>query len=304
MDFVLVHGGGVYCRGDGSCADWIAAEGQIMADSPRKLQRFLKTIGGRPLPIIVRSPGGDVASAMQMGTIIRRLGLSVAVGGTRAEECLEADPLCVGAQHTDGSVVGEIYSDGAVCLSACPLLLAGGVRRVAGPFAAIGVHQITTTYREVRVQYRTEYEMLNGKKKILSRQEIGRKMVGERDTTKLGAKQKAALVAYLTKMGVEPSLFDLMMSADPKSIRLLAQVEALNLKMTTELSSADQLVIAGDCPLDKTIASCEAVALPSAPPSEKPQSEPLPDEPEPGMPIPAERRAMAPVASVVQRKAA
>jgi hypothetical protein len=295
MKFVLVHGGGVYCRTDGSCADWIAAEGQIMADSPRVLQRFLKGIGGKSLPIVVRSPGGDVASAMQMGLMIRRLGLSVAVGGTRAEECLEVDPLCDGARHTDGSVVGEIYSDGAVCLSACPLLLAGGVRRVAGPFAAIGVHQITTTYREVRVQYRTEYEMLNGKKKILSKQEIGRKMVGERDTTKLGAKQKAAIIAYLTKMGVEPSLFDLMMSADPKSIRLLAQLEALNLNMTTELSSADQLVIAGDCPSDKTIAACEAVALPAAPPSNAPHSEPLPDEPDPGMPLAPERRAMAPI---------
>lgn len=297
MDFVLVHGGGVYCRTDGTCADWIAAEGQIMADSPNKLRRFLKQVGGRTLPIVVRSPGGDVASAMQMGTMIRRLGISVAVGGTRAEECLDADPLCDGAKHQDGSVVGEIYSDGAVCLSACPLMLAGGVRRVAGPFAAIGVHQITTTYREMRVQYRTEYEMLNGKKKILSRQEIGRKMVGERDTTKLDAKQKAALVAYLVKMGVEPGLFDLMMSADPKSIRLLAQVEALNLKMTTELSSADQLVIAGDCPLDKSIAECEAIALPDAPPpSNGPESAPLPDEPEPGMPLPAERRAMVPAA--------
>ena len=92
-------------------------------------------------------------------------------------------------------MTGEIYSSGAVCLSACPLLLAGGVRRISSPFALIGVHQITTTYREVRVQYRTEYEMLNGKKKILSQREVGRKMVGKHDTTKLGAKQRAALIA-------------------------------------------------------------------------------------------------------------
>lgn len=299
MVFVLVHGGPGYCRDDGHCADWIAAEGQIMADSPGKLQKLLKKNAGRSLPIVVRSPGGDVAAAMQMGLIIRRLGLSVAVGGTRADVCEIAEPLCDAARHKDGSVTGEIYSSGAVCLSACPLMLAGGVRRISSPFSLIGVHQITTTYREVRVQYRTEYEMLNGKKKILSQREVGRKMVGKHDTTKLGNKQKAALIAYLTKMGVAPDLFDLMMSANPQSIRLLTQVEALDLKMTTELSSADQLALVGACARDKTIADCALALMPPPPPSNAPQAQPLPDEPDPDMPQPLERQASLPANRVL-----
>lgn len=294
MDFVLIHGGAGYCHEDGTCADWIAAEGQIMADSPRKLQRLLKKIGNKSLPIVVRSPGGDVAAAMQMGLIIRRQGLSVAVGGTRADVCDNAEPLCDAARHKDGSMTGAIYSSGAVCLSACPLLLAGGVRRISSPFALIGVHQITTTYREVRVQYRTEYEMLNGKKKILSQREIGRKMVGKHDTTKLGNKQKAALIAYLTKMGVDPQLFDLMMSANPQSIRLLTQVEAIDLKMMTELSSADQLAEVGACPRDKTINACAVALMPARPAPTAPQAQPLPDDPDPDMPLPLERQALGP----------
>ena len=75
--------------------------------------------------------------------------------------------------------------------------------------------------------------------------------------------------------------------------------------MTTELSSADQLVIAGDCPPDKTIASCEAVALPDTPPpSNGPESAPLPDEPEPGMPLSPEQRAMVPAAGAIRARAA
>ncbi len=304
MDFVLIHGAAEYCRDGAPCADWIAAEGQIMSDSPRKLQKLLKKIGKRSLPIVVRSPGGDVAAAMQMGLIIRRQGLSVAVGGTRATACAGDEPLCDEARETDGSMKGEIYSNGAVCLSACPLLLAGGVRRIASPFTRIGVHQITTTYREMRVQYRTEYEMLNGKKKILSQREVGRKMVGQHDTTKLGAKQKAALIAYLTKMGVDKDLFDLMMSANPQSIRVLTQGEALSLKMMTEQSSAGQLAAAaGACPREKTISACVEASAPARPAASAPQSQPLPDEPEPGMPQPLERQALLPTAADFGRAA-
>jgi hypothetical protein len=121
-------------------------------------------------------------------------------------------------------------------------------------------------------------------------------MVGKHDTTKLGDKQKAALIAYLNKMGVDPDLFDLMMSANPQSIRLLTQVEASSLKMTTELSSADQLALAGVCPLDKSVASCIAVMTPPARrPANTPQAQPLPDEPDPDMPQPLERQAGVPV---------
>jgi hypothetical protein len=229
-----------------------------------------------------------------MGLIIRRAGLSVAVGGTRAEGCSLAEPLCAAARRKDGSMAGEIYSSGAVCLSACPLLLAGGVRRIVGPFALVGVHQITTTYREVRVQYRTEYEMLNGKKKIISKREVGRKMIGKHDTTKLDGKQKAALIAYLKKMGIDADIFDLMMSADPQSIRLLTQDEAERLKMITELSSADQLALVGSCDKDKTIAVCAAALAPPPPAYHGPQSPPLPDEWDPDQPMRPERQALLP----------
>jgi len=258
MRFMVVHGDMGQCRADNTCPDWISAEGQIMADSPRKLQKLLKRLGNRKLPIVVSSPGGDVRAAMEMAYAIRKQKLSVAVGRTRSRACLYAEPICSTAIAKDGSIKGEPFSAGAICFSACPLFLSGGVQRVASPFALLGVHQITTTYSEVRVQYRTEYEMVNGKRKVLSKKEIGRKFVGKYDTTKLDKAQKARLVGFLDKMGVDKSLVDLMLGTDPNGIHLISQMDALKVKLTTELADAVTLVSARNCGDNQSISNCIA----------------------------------------------
>ena len=265
MTFVLVHGDMAWCRADGNCPSWISAEGQIMADSPAKLQKMLKRLGGKKLPIVVSSPGGDVKAAMQMGLMIRKQKLSIGVGRTRSRDCPYAEPICPSAFAPDGSIKGEPFSLGAICLSACPLFFSGGVQRVASSFALLGVHQITTTYREVRVQYRTEYETVNGRRKVISRQEIGRKFVGKHDTTKLGKAQRKRIVDFLDRMGVDESLFDLMLGTKPTSIHLIQPVDALQLKLTTEMAGADQLVVAQGCKENQSIAACAATAVPTDP---------------------------------------
>ncbi|MBB6484244.1 hypothetical protein [Rhizobium lusitanum] len=256
MQFRLVHGDMGQCRGDSSCPDWISAEGQIMADSPRKLQKLLKKLGNRKLPIVVSSPGGDVKAAMEMAHTIRKQKLSVAVGRTRSRACPYSEPICPAAVAKDGSIKGEPFSAGAICFSACPLFFTGGIQRVFSPFALMGVHQITTTYSEVRVQYRTEYEMVDGKRKIISKKEIGRKFVGKYDTTKLDKAQKARLVGFLGKMGVDNALVDLMLGTDPNGIHLISQMDALKLKLTTEPVDALALVTLYDCRSHQLVADC------------------------------------------------
>ncbi|HEY0125193.1 MAG TPA: hypothetical protein VGC14_26205 [Rhizobium sp.] len=256
MEFLLVQGDMATCRAADNCPDWISAEGQIMADSPRKLQKLLKRLGGRKLPIIVSSPGGDVRAAMEMAYAIRKQKLAIAVGRTRSRGCPYAEPICSAARAKDGSIKGETFSAGAICFSACPLFFAGGIQRVSSPFALLGVHQITTTYSEVRIKYRTEYETVNGKRKVLSKREIGRQFVGKYDTTKLGRQQRARLTGFLKKMGVDETVFDLMLGTQPTSIHLIAQMDALKLRLTTELAAADQLVAARDCKDKQSIATC------------------------------------------------
>ncbi|MGY5775756.1 hypothetical protein [Rhizobium sp. LEGMi135b] len=263
MRFLLVHGEMGQCRADNTCPDWISAEGQIMADTPRKLQKILKQVGNRNLPIVVSSPGGDVKAAMEMARIIRKLKLSIAVGRTRSRACPYAEPICSAAFAKDGSITGQPFSYGAICFSACPLFFTGGIQRVSSPFALLGVHQITTTYSEVRVQYRTEYEMVDGKRKVISKKEIGRKFVGKYDTTKLDKAQRARLVSFLDKMGVDRGLVDLMLGTDPNGIHLISQMDALRLKLTTELADADALVSARNCKENQSISDCVVPAPPT-----------------------------------------
>lgn len=231
MNFILVHSS--LCREN--CPEWISAEGRITSDTPARLRKILKKIGGRKLPIVFRSEGGDVEAAYAMGRMIRKAGLETAVGGTRLKGCPVGDARCKAGIAKDGTAVGDTYSAGAYCFSACPLVFAGGTSRVASQWAVIGVHQITTIYNKVRVSYRIEYKIVNGKKKEISRKEVGRKVAGQSSSTKLGKKAAAALTAYLKEMGVSEDVIGLMMSATPDSINIVPPAEALRTRLTTDM---------------------------------------------------------------------
>lgn len=257
MQFMLVHAdpSSGNCRPEG-CVDWIAAEGMIDARSPGDLRKLLTSIGDRKLPIIVNSPGGNVAAAMEMGEIIRKRGLSVAVGGTRLQSCPSGQPLCGDGWRAGAK--GVVYSAGAECLSACPFVLAAGVRRVTSPFSIVGVHQVRTTFDQERIIYREKYQVVNGKKHIISRQEVSRKFVGLYDSTKLSKSLRSKILAYFKEMGVDRSILDMAMSAAPSSIRLITPDEAMKIGLLTDKVSADDLVKAGACAVGQPFSACVA----------------------------------------------
>ncbi|QND13058.1 hypothetical protein HB775_03585 [Rhizobium leguminosarum bv. trifolii] len=236
MNFILVRS--LLCQEN--CPEWISAEGRITSDTPARLRKILKKIGGRKLPVVFRSEGGDVDAAYAMGRMIRKAGLETAVGGTRLKDCPVGDTRCQAAIAKDGSAVGYTYSSGAYCFSACPLALAGGVSRVSSQWALIGVHQITTIYNKVRVSYRIEYKIVNGKKKEISRKEVGRKVAGQSSSTKLGKKATAALTAYLKEMGVSEDVIGLMMRATPDNINIVPATEALRTGLITDMLSYNE----------------------------------------------------------------
>ena len=231
MSFIIVRS--LLCQEN--CPEWISAEGRITSDTPVRLRKILKKIGDRKLPVVFRSEGGDVEAAYAMGRMIRKAGLETAVGGTRLKGCLVGDMRCDAAIAKDGTSVGYTYSANAYCFSACPLALAGGTSRVASQWAFIGVHQITTVYNNMLIRYRIEYKIVNGKKKEISRKEVGRKVKGRSSSTKLGKKATAALSAYLKEMGISDDVIDLMMSATPDSIKIVPPVEALRTGLITDM---------------------------------------------------------------------
>ncbi|RUM22030.1 hypothetical protein EFQ99_26265 [Rhizobium vallis] len=231
MRFIIVRSS--LCQEN--CPEWISAEGRIAADTPARLRKILKKIGDRKLPVVLRSEGGDVEAAYTMGRMIRKAGLETAVGGTRLKGCPVQETLCDAAIAKDGTAAGYTYSSGAYCFSACPLAFAGGTSRVASQWAFIGVHQITTIYNRVRVSYRIEYKIVNGKKKEISRKEVGRKVAGQSSSTKLGKKANVALTAYLKEMGISDDVIDMMMSATPDSIHIVPAADALRTGLMTDM---------------------------------------------------------------------
>jgi hypothetical protein len=82
-----------------------AGTAKTFADEIAKRGSYVKTI-------VLHSPGGSVADALEMGRLIRQKGFNTAV------------------------------ETGRYCASSCPLLFAGGVERYAGDKAMVGVHQV------------------------------------------------------------------------------------------------------------------------------------------------------------------
>ena len=139
MRFVRVTSADPACKPN--CPEWLSAEGRIEPGTAAVFADAIANLKGRRLPILIHSPGGSVADAGAMGELIRAKGLAVAVARTLISNCPQASPKC-----PDGP--GVAITGGATCASACVLVLAGGVERLAAPSALIGVHQTTTLVSE------------------------------------------------------------------------------------------------------------------------------------------------------------
>ena len=136
MQFVVVRSDAQGC--EPTCPEWISAGGTIDAKTPALLKRLLTTLARRKLPIVVSSTGGDADAAMAVGRMIRKSGLSVAVARTSFVGCQPEQKDCTANAGKGARYFGGASPDGASCRSACLLMLAGGVRRLAGEGPALG----------------------------------------------------------------------------------------------------------------------------------------------------------------------
>ena len=278
MRFAVVRSSAPDC--EPNCPEWISAEGTIEAGSPAMLKRLLKTLGGRQLPIIVNSPGGNVDAALQLGRIIRKNKLDIAVGITEFSGCSPGMKNCRDNDGKSEPYSGAAYDSGAMCNSACPLMFAGGIRRVVGEWAYLGVHQITTTFRREKLLYRTTYRVVNGRKKIISTRIVSRKNAGSYKTYEMSKAVEKRLSAYLKEMGVEQGVLDVMKATPASDIRQIEPDDMLQMKLVTSLDSLDLLTEKTVCRRNPVPANCreapsngkpaevanlEAAPLPAAP---------------------------------------
>ncbi|MBZ9823591.1 hypothetical protein LB528_29760 [Mesorhizobium sp. CA4] len=263
MRFVVVRSSAPGC--EPNCPEWISAEGTIEAGTPALLKRLLKTLGGRQLPIVVNSPGGNVDAALQLGRMVRKNKLDIAVGITEFSGCSPGTKNCRDNDGKDQPYSGVAYDSGAMCNSACPLMFAGGIRRVVGEWAYLGVHQITTTYQREKLLYRTTYRIVSGKKKIVSTRVVSRKSAGSYKTYEMSKAVEKRLSAYLKEMGVEQGVLSVMKATPASDIRQIEPEDMLEMKLVTSLDSLDLLTEKAICQRQPAPANCREIPTNGAP---------------------------------------
>lgn len=245
MTFHIVRKSDPLC--EPTCPQWIAAEGRIDTGAASRLRKTLKALGTTKLPIVLSSGGGDLNAALEMARLIREKKLTVAVGTTFYFRCAPTDKTCKLPPQQKTVYRGFPSSANGYCYSACPFILAGGVVRLVSPLARVGVHQITYTPSREWITYRETYRLVQGKKKVVSRKEISRKIVYGKTTNKLTKVQRQTYRNHFKKMGVDATFLDLLDRAGPKDIYVLTPQELNALRIRTAELPADVLSRASMC---------------------------------------------------------
>jgi hypothetical protein len=242
------------------CPEWISAEGTITSASPAKFTKIFKQLEKKKLPVIIQSPGGDISAAIAIGNMIRKRGLDVGVGVTKFEGCSPFDKKCRLPAEQKGVYRGIAVDETAYCFSACPLILAGGINRIAGPATLVGVHQPISKRTERILKYQITYRMIKGKKQIISKKLIGEKRGKTSVKTGMDARLRKMLQPYLKTMGISQSLIAEMEKAPPTSIYVPGIVKNAELGLTTNRLTLLALIGNSNCSPPKQAENC--VALP------------------------------------------
>jgi hypothetical protein len=157
----------------------IYLDGPIDPGAPDRLDRLVAAEGISSAIVYLNSPGGSLVSAMQLGRALRAHGFDARVG--------------MRAANPAGATAGT-------CHSACPFVLAGGVRRSLVAGSTIGLHRA-----ENRVP-------------------VGDDVAFQRSV-------EAQVVDYLAEMGLPAAIASLMAGIPHDQIRDLNVDEAVQLKL-------------------------------------------------------------------------
>jgi hypothetical protein len=120
-----------FATADRGNIEWIVADGEITADTPKDFRRFLLTGGtqrGARLEVYLNSPGGNLIGAIQFGEAIREFGL-----GTRVARTVPDGPAFRDGEQPETDAPGY-------CYSACAFVFLAGKWRIADG-RSLGVHQ-------------------------------------------------------------------------------------------------------------------------------------------------------------------
>jgi hypothetical protein len=284
------------------CLEWIAAQGRIEGGTAARFRRVLRQIGRRKVPVLIDSNGGRVDEAFAIGHMLRARGLDVAVGRTELIGCAAADKVCRRRARTRKAQPALPMGDLAKCASSCAFILAAGTRRLVGPTAFVGVHQIRSYYVYTRV-LRT-YRVTATSRQLVSERRVTEKVV----ETRTPQKTYDQIRRYFGDMGVGEGIMPLILATPGDRLHWLTRDELQATGLATDWIDGPQVLTgaasragpmaapivahaAPDRGLGKAVST-----LPTAAPMQVPNGSPdagasegmaLPESPKPAPPRPA-----------------
>lgn len=259
MQVVLVRSGPPGC--EPYCTEWIAAQGQIDTDTPGQFKKVFAQLGNRRVPILIHSGGGTVDDAIAIGRLIRAKGFDVAVTKTEFAPCAPTDTACR-KTTAKGGLIGTPKARMSYCASACAFILAGGIRRYVGPWTVLGVHQITSFQKHVRLlrTYQITTRRVWGAPVEVKRTLVNEKTIAEKTVqTQTKSSTYDNVRQHFEAMGVDDSIMPILMAAPGTTIRWLTRAELGQTKIATEISLTGEHLIAAAFPL-KPVAVLEPLA--------------------------------------------
>jgi hypothetical protein len=268
MQVFLVRSGPPGC--EPHCTEWIAAQGQIDKDTPAQFKKVFAQLGNRRVPILIHSGGGTVDDAIAIGRLIRTKGFDVAVTKTEFAPCAPADTACR-KKTAKGGLIGTPKARMSYCASACAFILAGGVRRYVGPWTVLGVHQITSFQKHVKLlrTYQITTRRVWGAPVEVKRTLVGEKTIAEKTVqTQTKSSTYESVRQHFVAMGVDESIMPLLMAAPGTTIRWLTRAELGQTRIATEISlTGEQLIAAAFPPKPEPVAMSEPAAPPASAPT-------------------------------------
>jgi hypothetical protein len=184
MTFQVVRKSDPAC--EPTCPEWIAAMGSIEPYTPAAFRKLLKSLGRKRLPIVIASNGGDRLAAQELGRIIRKEGMTTAIGfSTILRPCTDKPSVCRKKVFIEGTATFSQIN----CVSSCVYMFAGGLVRLNSDRNVVGIHAgSAVTYT-------------NGDKNF-------KDIKNAKRAAGILKKAHAEKLKYLAEMGIDPALED------------------------------------------------------------------------------------------------
>jgi len=205
MDVYVATGAADAC-GPG-CSEWIAVDGRFDPGAGKRFRDFLNASPRRrTLPVFFHSPGGVLASAIEIALALRENRMTVGVARTIQPGCTVlrvAGGNCDMLVKSGNDVPSQFSFDGAQCHSACVYALIGGVTRRIAPGVRVGIHSPKVDEQAW--------------KQFADRHPGVRRLTSE--------ERSQSLWRFVMALGIDPDLVDAASKVSHNSIHILSREE-------------------------------------------------------------------------------